>query len=224
MACALSPLQPPAPLVHIAPYLLMYSFLVKDAKAVPHSLGTLCKRLITANKAATVNALHVDSRDLRAASRLAHTAATIILQSYRLKHNMHVRLTLDCAAGALEAAARPVNEGMLPDGQPATRQAEAKLSATAQFQMEATLQKDAFLVLRALCKLSVRASETATGTDMTAIRGKVSVQASLLHARRKNGQQCSSVCVSGWPYSLHKAIHKAHCHPCIAVPFHVCCW
>lgn len=82
---------------------------------------------------------------------------------------------------------------MLPNGQPATRQAEAKLSATAQFQMEATLQKDAFLVFRALCKLSVRASETATGTDMTAIRGKVSVQASLLHPRRKSGQQCSSV-------------------------------
>ncbi len=41
--------------------------------------------------------------------------------------------------------------------------------------MEAALQKDAFLVFRALCKLSVRASETAAGTDMTAIRGKVSL-------------------------------------------------
>ena len=41
-------------------------------------------------------------------------------------------------------------------------------------QTAAALQKDAFLVFRALCKLSVRASETATGTDMTAIRGKAS--------------------------------------------------
>lgn len=79
-----------------------------------------------------------------------------------------------CVTGSLEAAPRPISEPVLPNGQPTTRQAEAKLSATAQFQMEATLQKDAFLVFRALCKLSVRASETATGTDMTAIRGKVS--------------------------------------------------
>lgn len=78
--------------------------------------------------------------------------------------------------GSLEAAPTPINEPMLPNSQPATRQAEAKLSASAQFQMESTLQKDAFLVFRALCKLSVRASETATGTDMTAIRGKVSHQ------------------------------------------------
>ena len=49
----------------------------------------------------------------------------------------------------------------------------SKLSANAQMQMEAALQKGAFLVFRALCKLSVRASETAAGTDMTAIRGKV---------------------------------------------------
>ena len=55
-----------------------------------------------------------------------------------------------------------------------------RLSATAQAQMEAALQKDAFLVFRALCKLSVRASETAAGTDMTAIRGKVSLPCALL--------------------------------------------
>ena len=46
--------------------------------------------------------------------------------------------------------------------------------------MEAALQKDAFLVFRALCKLSVRASETAAGTDMTAIRGKVNILPILL--------------------------------------------
>ncbi|KAL0026445.1 hypothetical protein WJX79_010345 [Trebouxia sp. C0005] len=63
----------------------------------------------------------------------------------------------------------------LPSAAPSEKQPyqAPKLSATAQFQMEATLQKDAFLVFRALCKLSVRASETAAGTDMTAIRGKV---------------------------------------------------
>ncbi|KAL0051487.1 hypothetical protein WJX82_008426 [Trebouxia sp. C0006] len=63
----------------------------------------------------------------------------------------------------------------LPPALPSEKQPyqAPKLSATAQFQMEAALQKDAFLVFRALCKLSVRASETAAGTDMTAIRGKV---------------------------------------------------
>ena len=39
--------------------------------------------------------------------------------------------------------------------------------------IDGILQKDAFLVFRALCKLSVRSSETATGTDPTAVRGKV---------------------------------------------------
>ena len=86
------------------------------------------------------------------------------------------QINLMHCTGSLGAAATAINEPMLPNGQPVTRQAEAKLSATAQFQMEAALQKDAFLVFRALCKLSVRASETATGTDMTAIRGKVSCQ------------------------------------------------
>jgi len=64
----------------------------------------------------------------------------------------------------------------LPPAAPSEKQPyqAPKLSPTAQFQMEAALQKDAFLVFRALCKLSVRASETAAGTDMTAIRGKVS--------------------------------------------------
>ena len=35
------------------------------------------------------------------------------------------------------------------------------------------LQKDAFLVFRALCKLSIRTSDGTTGTDLTSIRGKV---------------------------------------------------
>lgn len=37
----------------------------------------------------------------------------------------------------------------------------------------AVLQKDAFLVFRALCKLSIRTSDTATVQDPTAARGKV---------------------------------------------------
>ncbi|KAL3151970.1 hypothetical protein ABBQ32_001093 [Trebouxia sp. C0010 RCD-2024] len=66
-----------------------------------------------------------------------------------------------------DKASPPPADKALPAHQP------AKLSAMAQMQMAAALQKDAFLVFRALCKLSVRASETAAGTDMTAIRGKV---------------------------------------------------
>ena len=81
-----------------------------------------------------------------------------------------------CAGPAEGAAASALPNGAaapLPSDQAPAHQAP-KLSASAQVQMEAALQKDAFLVFRALCKLSVRASETATGTDMTAIRGKVS--------------------------------------------------
>ena len=77
-------------------------------------------------------------------------------------------------AGGAAASALPNGAAApLPSDQAPAHQAP-KLSASAQVQMEAALQKDAFLVFRALCKLSVRASETATGTDMTAIRGKVS--------------------------------------------------
>ena len=39
--------------------------------------------------------------------------------------------------------------------------------------MSIVLAKDAFLVFRALCKLSIRSSESSTGTDPTAVRGKV---------------------------------------------------
>lgn len=43
--------------------------------------------------------------------------------------------------------------------------------------MAVMLSKDAFLVFRALCKLSTRTSESAAGTDPTQVRGKVSFQA-----------------------------------------------
>jgi hypothetical protein len=39
--------------------------------------------------------------------------------------------------------------------------------------MPAQLQKDAFLVFRALCKLSIRSTETAPGSEITTVRGKV---------------------------------------------------
>ena len=91
---------------------------------------------------------------------------------------MCLALTFGLCAGPAEgtAASALLNGSAAPlpsDQAPPAHQAP-KLSASAQVQMEAALQKDAFLVFRALCKLSVRASETATGTDMTAIRGKVS--------------------------------------------------
>lgn len=35
------------------------------------------------------------------------------------------------------------------------------------------LQKDAFLVFRALCRLSIRSSDSAAATDLSAARGKV---------------------------------------------------
>lgn len=86
--------------------------------------------------------------------------------------------TLSACTAVVEGTAAPAapngSAAPLPAEKTAPAHQAPKLSATAQVQMEAALQKDAFLVFRALCKLSVRASETAAGTDMTAIRGKVS--------------------------------------------------
>jgi brefeldin A-inhibited guanine nucleotide-exchange protein len=42
-----------------------------------------------------------------------------------------------------------------------------------QLSVAAQLQKDAFLVFRALCKLSIRSTESAPGSEITTIRGKV---------------------------------------------------
>ena len=39
--------------------------------------------------------------------------------------------------------------------------------------MAAVLAKDAFLVFRALCKLSIRTADATTHMDLTALRGKV---------------------------------------------------
>ena len=38
--------------------------------------------------------------------------------------------------------------------------------------MAVVLAKDAFLVFRALCKLSIRTADATTHTDLTALRGK----------------------------------------------------
>ena len=46
----------------------------------------------------------------------------------------------------------------------------AKLQAAS---VESVLQKDAYLVFRALCKLSIRSSDNSAGTDLTVLRGKV---------------------------------------------------
>jgi hypothetical protein len=42
-----------------------------------------------------------------------------------------------------------------------------------QLGMPAQLQKDAFLVFRALCKLSIRSTEASPGSELTTVRGKV---------------------------------------------------
>lgn len=50
---------------------------------------------------------------------------------------------------------------------------EAANGSAKQLSMPAQLQKDAFLVFRALCKLSIRSTEAAPGSEATTIRGKV---------------------------------------------------
>lgn len=49
-------------------------------------------------------------------------------------------------------------------------------TATKAAATDTVLQKDAFLVFRALCKLSIRTADASSGTDLTAIRGKVCPQ------------------------------------------------
>ena len=58
-----------------------------------------------------------------------------------------------------------------------------------QLSVAAQLQKDAFLVFRALCKLSIRSSDAAPGSEVTTIRGKV----------RARGWACDAGCRLGVP-------------------------
>jgi brefeldin A-inhibited guanine nucleotide-exchange protein len=56
---------------------------------------------------------------------------------------------------------------------PGAAAAAAAAAAASVSQGRALLLKDAFLVFRALCKLSIRTSDSVTITDPTAVRGKV---------------------------------------------------
>ena len=74
------------------------------------------------------------------------------------------------------------SNGAGSDNQAATAQpatdSSAQHSGQANHQpisIELTLQKDAYLVFRALCKLSHRTSETSAGPDTTVLKGKVRV-------------------------------------------------
>ncbi len=75
---------------------------------------------------------------------------------------------------AAEQAPAQLQQSMLNEVVPAANPNKAPAAPSA---ADGILQKDAFLVFRALCKLSVRSSETATGTDPTAVRGKVRASA-----------------------------------------------
>ncbi len=68
---------------------------------------------------------------------------------------------------------------------PGSPDSEARAAA-----IDAILQKDAFLVFRALCKLSIRTADASSGTDLTAIRGKARVAL----AQRRVARHLSCVC------------------------------
>ena len=64
--------------------------------------------------------------------------------------------------------------GYAPSGTSDHTSGHAALEAASKrLSVPAQLQKDAFLVFRALCKLSIRSSEAAPGSEVTTIRGKV---------------------------------------------------
>jgi brefeldin A-inhibited guanine nucleotide-exchange protein len=64
-----------------------------------------------------------------------------------------------------------------PGGQPVvTTPQSARTQA-----LDPVLQKDAFLVFRALCKLSIKTADASSGTDLTATRGKVLLCSQAVH-------------------------------------------
>lgn len=94
-----------------------------------------------------------------------------------------------------------------------------------QLSVAAQLQKDAFLVFRALCKLSIRSSDAAPGSEVTTIRGKVRwevVGDAGCGLRNPAGvwQHCSTarVCVSLLNLHLHPP-----CSP-VSRPAAARCW
>lgn len=73
--------------------------------------------------------------------------------------------------------------GYAPSGTSDLTSGHAALEAASkQLSMPAQLQKDAFLVFRALCKLSIRSTEAAPGSEVTTIRGKVRQAGACSHA------------------------------------------
>jgi brefeldin A-inhibited guanine nucleotide-exchange protein len=78
-------------------------------------------------------------------------------------------------AGALSPPAGGGSAANSSGGRPSAKLAHAGSSgaSSAANQGKALLLKDAFLVFRALCKLSIRTSDTLTISDPTAVRGKV---------------------------------------------------
>jgi len=56
-------------------------------------------------------------------------------------------------------------------------------------EVAALLAKDAFLVFRALCKLSIRTADAAAHTDLTALRGKARRRPYVSPGRAESAQQ-----------------------------------
>lgn len=76
------------------------------------------------------------------------------------------------AAGGDGVDAATAGGPLAAGGPPATPRRPGGPAEAKQW-MAGVLSKDAFLVFRALCKLSIRSSESAAGADPTAVRGKV---------------------------------------------------
>lgn len=106
------------------------------------------------------------------------------------------------AANGAAAAAGPSRPGLQADSSVASVSSSSSqpvralgrsgsLSASGcMSQGRALLLKDAFLVFRALCKLSIRTSDSVTITDPTAVRGKVRLGPAQSLARIHSTQRC----------------------------------
>lgn len=74
--------------------------------------------------------------------------------------------------GAPPVTSNGILEGVDPGKEEAAPASETAIRTQAA-SIESTLQKDAYLVFRALCKLSIRSSDSSAGSDLTVLRGKV---------------------------------------------------
>lgn len=85
-----------------------------------------------------------------------------------------VRLCRVCLIGAESHQSSNRMEGQeLSSGISETTSAFGGPHHEPQMTVASQLQKDAFLVFRALCKLSIRSTDAAAGSELTTIRGKV---------------------------------------------------